>query len=61
MNDILESLLVSVCWVIAIIVVSVFVLVVFELLDFRNDYYCSTTTDTEWYVKHNCMRYERGE
>lgn len=29
------------------------------IIDFKNDYDCATTYDPEWYVEHNCMRYER--
>ena len=34
-------------------------LFIYVMIDFKNDYDCSTTTDIDWYIKHNCMRYER--
>lgn len=34
-------------------------LFIYVMIDFKNDYDCSTTTDVEWYIEHNCMRYER--
>lgn len=34
-------------------------LFIYVMIDFKNDYDCSTTTDVKWYVEHNCMRYER--
>lgn len=34
-------------------------LFIYVLIDFKNDYDCSTTYDVEWYIEHNCMRYER--
>lgn len=27
------------------------------LVDFANDYRCSTTTDIRWFIDNNCMRY----
>lgn len=27
------------------------------LIDFYNDYQCSTTQDIKWYVDNNCIRY----
>lgn len=27
------------------------------LIDFYNDYQCSTTTDLEYWESHNCIRY----
>lgn len=32
-------------------------LFIYELIDFYNDYQCSTTNDLEWFLKNNCMRY----
>ena len=34
-------------------------LFIYVMIDFKNDYDCSTTYDPEWYIEHNCMRYER--
>lgn len=30
---------------------------IFGLIDFYNDYQCSTTTDPTWFAEHDCMRY----
>ncbi len=34
-------------------------LFIYVMIDFKNDYDCSTTYDVDWYIEHNCMRYER--
>lgn len=34
-------------------------LFIYVMIDFKNDYDCSTTTDVDWYIEHNCMKYER--
>lgn len=31
--------------------------ITFEIVDFYNDYKCSTTSDIKWYYENNCMRY----
>lgn len=33
--------------------------VIYEAIDFHNDYKCSTTTDIKWFTDNNCMRYMR--
>lgn len=46
--------------VVAIVLFTIFVIaLIFIIIDFKNDYDCATTYDPEWYVEHNCMRYER--
>ena len=39
------------------ILIAIFGVIVWVLVDFKNDYDCSTTTDIEWYEEHNCIRY----
>ena len=34
-------------------------IMIFVIVDFKNDYDCSTTNDPNWYIEHNCQRYER--
>lgn len=36
-------------------------LFIYVMIDFKNDYDCSTTYDVDWYIEHNCMRYERWD
>lgn len=44
--------------VLAIIgVVMVVSLVIYEMIDFYNDYKCSTSQDINWFMENNCMRY----
>lgn len=31
--------------------------IIYEIVDFYNDYQCSTTRDIEWFIENNCMRY----
>ena len=33
--------------------------VIYEMVDFYNDYKCSTTTDVNYYIDNNCRRFER--
>ena len=42
-----------------IMIAVLFILFIYVMIDFKNDYDCSTTTDIKWYIEHNCMRYER--
>ena len=35
------------------------ILFLIELIDFYNDYKCSTTTDVNYYIDNNCRRFER--
>lgn len=31
--------------------------VIYEMVDFYNDYQCSTSQDINWFIENNCMRY----
>lgn len=31
--------------------------VIYEIVDFYNDYQCSTSQDINWFMENNCMRY----
>ena len=31
--------------------------IIYEIVDFYNDYQCSTSQDINWFMKHGCMRY----
>ena len=31
--------------------------VIYEMVDFYNDYKCSTSQDINWFMENNCMRY----
>ena len=33
--------------------------VIYEMVDFYNDYQCSTSQDINWFMENNCMRYMR--
>ena len=35
------------------------ILFLIEIIDFYNDYKCSTTTDVNYYIDNNCRRFER--
>lgn len=48
-------LVIIACSVVAIF----FIIMIYVIVDFKNDYDCSTTNDAEWYIEHNCQRYER--
>lgn len=46
----------------SIIIMIIFILFVigifiYEIIDFYNDYQCSTTNNIEWFINNNCMRY----
>ena len=47
-------------WIL-IILFFIFILLsiifIYELIDFYNDYVCSTTTNINWYNTHNCIKY----
>ena len=48
----------SISFVLAVIGVGLLILgVIFLLLDFYNDYKCSTSTDINYYNEHNCIKY----
>ena len=38
-------------------VVMIFSGVIYEMVDFYNDYKCSITKDINWFMENNCMRY----
>lgn len=47
---------------IAIILIIIAILmmlagIIYGLIDFYNDYQCSTTTDIKWFIDNDCMRY----
>lgn len=45
---------------IIIAVILLFILLacgIYEMIDFYNDYKCTTTTDIDWFINNNCMRY----
>lgn len=35
--------------------------VIYEMIDFYNDYQCSTSQDINWFMENNCMRYVERE
>ena len=35
--------------------------VIYEMVDFYNDYKCSTAKDINWFMENNCMRYVERE
>ena len=44
--------------VLAIIgVVMIITGIIYEIVDFYNDYQCSTSQDLNWFMENNCMRY----
>ena len=53
----------SILLILLILIIFGFIcFVIYVLIDFRNDYLCSTTTDINYFNEHNCIRYfERGE
>ena len=46
-------------WSFILVIIAFVIFIIWIIIDFKNDYDCSTTTDVDWYVEHNCMRYER--
>ena len=47
---------------IVLILISILMILIgisYSLYDFYNDYKCSTTTDINWFIENNCMRYMR--
>ena len=40
-----------------VILVIVSTILVYILIDFHNDYVCSTTTNIEWIESHKCLKY----
>lgn len=56
MSERFENILLG---ILLIIIGIIFIVGIYILIDFKNDYDCSTTNDINWYIEHNCMRYER--
>lgn len=56
MSEKFENILLG---ILLVIIGIIFIVGVYIMIDFKNDYDCSTTTDINWYIEHNCMRYER--
>lgn len=54
MND---EILVKISICILIIVILNFIYI---LYDFYNDYQCSVTTEPNYWIEHNCIKYCRG-
>lgn len=49
---------------IALAVIGILMIVseiIYGIVDFYNDYKCSTTEDINWFMENNCMRYVEGE
>ena len=40
-----------------ILFVIICALFVYTMIDFYNDYVCSTTTNLKWFETHNCIKY----
>lgn len=40
-----------------VVFVIICALFVYIMIDFYNDYMCSTTTNLEWFKTHNCIKY----
>ena len=40
-------------------VIGVLMIITGVLMEFYNDYKCSTTTDVKWFTENNCMRFVR--
>lgn len=49
---------------IALAVIGILMIVsgiLYGIVDFYNDYKCSTTKDINWFMENNCMRYVERE
>ena len=47
-------------WILIILLfifMLLFIIFIYELIDFHNDYVCSTTKNLEWFNTHNCKKY----
>lgn len=54
MNERLSNLLIALIIIgIAMILTGILI----TLVNFYNDYQCSTTTDIKWFIENDCMRY----
>ena len=48
--------------IILIIGITMLILGIFwQIIDFYNDYRCSTTKDIDWFMNNNCMKYVERE
>lgn len=54
MNERLSNLLIA---LIIISIVMTLTGILLTLINFYNDYQCSTTTDIKWFIENNCMRF----
>lgn len=50
----LQQWILVISFVVFVIICALFV---YEMIDFHNDYVCSTTTNLEWFDTHNCIKY----
>ena len=50
----LQQWILVISFVVFVIICALFVHV---MIDFHNDYVCSTTTNLEWFETHNCIKY----
>ena len=44
-----------------IVVLMIVSVIIYGIVDFYNDYKCSTTKDINWFMENNCMRYVERE
>lgn len=38
-------------------IIIIIIAIVYQIIDFYNDYKCSTSQDINWFMENNCMRY----
>ena len=50
----LQQWILVISFVVFVIICALFVSV---MIDFHNNYVCSTTTNLEWFETHNCIKY----
>ena len=50
----LQQWILVISFVVFVIICALFVYV---MIDFHNDYVCSTTTNLKWFETHNCVKY----
>ena len=46
-------------FVLTIAIAGILMIIAGVLMEFYNDYKCSTTTDVKWFTENNCMRFVR--
>lgn len=47
-----------------VVIIILLFLLFYLMIDFYNDYKCSTTTDIKWFNENNCIKYfnnKKGE